>query len=143
MSKSLLYRWFGLRKVPARTRARLVNEGIVFDEEGTSCALSYKSFRGPRNASWRGWEGGAVATLVVTQRTFYAQLPYMLLCDRPIEEAVQHLELELGDGAELVMKFGVEALFERATGQLTCYWRTENAATIFGHLRSLQTGGGG
>ena len=138
MSKGVLYRWFGLRKVPAETRVRLVNEGMVFDEEGTSCALSYRKFRGPRNYSGRGWEGGAVGTLVITQRTFYVQFPYMILCDQPIEEVVRHLELELQGPAKLVMKFVVEELFDKATGELTCYWRTENAVAILDHLRKLQ-----
>lgn len=138
MSKSILYRWFGLRKVPIKTRTKLVNEGILFDEEGTSCALSYRNFRGPRNYSGRGWEGGAVGTLVITQKTFYVQFPYMILCDQPIEEAVRHLELELKGPAKLVMRFVVEKLFEQATGQLTCYWRTENAAAILIHIRNLQ-----
>ena len=138
MSKSILYRWFGLRKIPSETRTRLMNEGIVFDEEGTSCALSYRKFRGPRNYSGRGWESGAVGTLVITHRTFYVQFPYMILCDRPIEEAVGHLDLELRGPAKLVMKFRVEELFDRATGQLTCYWRTESATSIFAHIRSLQ-----
>ena len=138
MSKSLLYRLFGLRKVPVETRTRLINEGIVFDEEGTSCALRYRKFRGPRNYSGRGWESCAVGTLVITQRTFYVQLPYMILCDRPIEKAVQHLELELKGSERLVMNFGVEELFENAIGELTCHWRTENVAAILGHIRSLQ-----
>lgn len=137
MGKSILYRWFGLRKVPSETRTRLTNEGIIFDEEGTSCALRYRKFRGPRNDSGRGWESAAVGTLVITQRTFYVQFPYMILCDRPIEEAVRHLELELDGHAKLVMKFGVEELFQQASGQLTCYWRTENAAAILAHIRSL------
>lgn len=89
MGKSILYRWFGLRKVPTETRTRLTNEGIIFDEEGTSCALCYRNFRGPRNSSGRGWESGAVGTLVITQRTFYVQFPYMIVCDQPIETAVQ------------------------------------------------------
>ena len=138
MGKSILYRLFGLRKVPIETRTRLMNEGIIFDEEGTSCALSYRKFRGPRNYSGRGWESGAVGTLVITQRTFYVQFPYMIFCDRPIEEAVQHLELELKGPARLVMKFGVEELFEQATGQLTCYWRTDNAAAILDHVNNLR-----
>ena len=122
-----------------------MNEGIIFDEEGTSCALSYRKFRGPRNYSGRGWESGAVGTLVITQQTFYVQFPYMILCDQPIEKAVQHLEMELKGSAQLVMKFGVEELFERATGNLTCYWRTDNAAVILAHLQGLQSrhGAGG
>jgi hypothetical protein len=139
VAKSILYRWFGLRKVPAETRTRLMNEGIIFDEEGTSCALSYRKFRGPRKYSGRGWESGAVGTLVITQRTFYVQFPYMILCDQPIERAVHHLELELKGSSKLVMKFGVEELFERATGQLTCHWRTENAASILSHIHALRT----
>ena len=138
MSKSILYRWFGLRKVPIETRTRLMNEGIVFDEEGTSCALSYRKFRGPRKYSGWGWEGGAVGTLVITQRTFYVQLPYMIVCDRPIEKAVEHLELELKGPARLAMKFGVEELFDQTTGRLTCYWRTENAAAILAHIRNFE-----
>ena len=83
MSKSILYRWFGLRKVPVETRARLTSEGIVFDEEGTS-----------RPAS------------------------------RP--------------GARRSGKTRVEELFEKASGQLTCYWRTENAAAILAHISNLR-----
>ena len=37
------------------------------------------------------------------------------------------------------MKFEVEELFEAATGELTCYWRTENAAAILAHLRNLMS----
>jgi hypothetical protein len=138
MSKSLFYRLFGLRKVPKETRNRLESEGIVFDEEGTSCALAYRKFRGPRNYSGRGFVGGAVGTLVITKQTFYVQFPYMILCDQPIEKAVQYLELELHGSAKLVMKFGVEKLFRQSTGELTCYWRTEKASAIMDHVSELQ-----
>ncbi len=138
MSKSIFYRLFGLRKVPKETRNRLESEGIVFDEEGTSCALAYRKFRGPRNYSGLGFEGGAVGTIVITKQTFYVQFPYMILCDQPIEKAVQYLELELQGSAKLVMKFGVEKLFKQSTGELTCYWRTEKASAIMDHVSELQ-----
>lgn len=138
MSKSILYRLFGLRRVPKETRNRLESEGIVFDEEGTSCALAYRKFRGTHRSSGRGFEGGAVGTLVITKQTFYVQFPYMLLCDQPIDKAVQYLELELKGSAKLVMKFGVEKLFSQSTGELTCYWRTEKASAIMDHVSELQ-----
>ncbi len=129
---------FGLRKVPKETRNRLEIEGIVFDEEGTSCALAYRKFRGTHKSSGRGWQSGVVGTLVITKRTFYVQLPFMILCDKPIQEAVQYLELELQGPEKLIMKFGVEKLFEQSTGDLTCYWRTENASAIMDHIKKLQ-----
>ena len=138
MSKSIFYRLFGLRKVPKETRSRLESEGIVFDEEGTSCALSYLNFRGTHRSSGRGWQSGAVGTLVITEQTFYVQFPFMIFCDQPIENAIQYIELEFIEPAKLVMKFEVEKLFEQSTGELTCYWRTENACAIKDHLNELQ-----
>jgi len=138
MGKSLFYRLFGLRKVPTEVRNRLENEGIVFDEEGISCALAYRKFRGLRKYSGRGWQSGAVGSLVITQSSFYVQFPYMILCDKPVEEAVRYLELELQGAQKLVMKFEVEKLFEQSTGNLTCYWRTDSASNIFNHIRNLQ-----
>lgn len=138
MSKSIVYRMFGLRKVPKEKRNRLEIEGIVFDEEGTSCALAFRKFRGTHKSSGRGWQSCVVGTLVITKRTFYVQLPFMILCDKPILEAVQFLDLELQGPAKLKMKFGVEKLFERSTGDLTCYWRTENAFEIMNYIKKLQ-----
>jgi hypothetical protein len=138
MAKSLLYKLFGLRKLTAETRDQLRNEGIVIDEEGTSCALSYRNFKGPRNSSHRGWESVHVGSLVVTQQTFYVQFPYMLVCKKPVEYAATRLELELKNPTKLVMKFTVEDLFEDATGGLTCHWRTHNAPAIHAHLREMQ-----
>ena len=138
MSKGIFYHLFGLRKVPKETRNRLEIEGIVFDEEGTSCALAYRKFRGTHKSSGRGWQSGVVGTLVITKRTFYVHLPFMIQCDRPIEEAVQYLEVELQGSSKLVMKFVVEKLFEQSTGELTCYWRTENASAILDHIIDFQ-----
>ena len=130
---------FGLRKVPIEIRNRFEREGIVFDEEGTSCALSYREFRGPNKSSGRGFEGAAVGTLVITHRSFYVHFPYMILCDQPVDKAVQFLDLDLQGPKELTMKFEVEKLFAQSTGNLTCLWRTEKAAEIFDHLRDLET----
>ncbi len=138
MSKGIFYRLFGLRKVPKETRNRLEIEGIVFDEEGTSCALAYRKFCGTHKSSGRGWQSGVVGTLVITKQTLYVHLPFMIQCDRPIEEAVQYLEVELQGSSKLVMKFVVEKLFEQSTGELTCYWRTENASAILDHIIDLQ-----
>ncbi len=141
MAKSILYRIFGIRKVPKEIRTRLENECIVFDEEGMSCALSFRKFRGTHRSSGRGWNDGAVGTLVISKQTFYVQLPFMIACEKPIKEAIKHLEVELQGPKKLAMKFGVERLFEQSTGELTCYWRTENASAIMNHISNLQTSG--
>jgi hypothetical protein len=65
MAKSLLYRWFGLGKIPADLKSQLEAEGIVLQDEGISGAIIYKNFRSPtRYSSWR-WSG-FVGSLIVT-----------------------------------------------------------------------------
>ena len=138
MGKSLTYRLFGLRKVPKETRRRFDGEGILFDEEGTTCSLAYRNFRGTHKSSGRGWQSGMVGTLVITQHTFYVHLPFMILCDKPVEEAVGYIKVQLKGAAELKMEFEVEKLFDKSSGELTCYWHTENAPAIMRYISELQ-----
>ena len=43
MSKTILYRWFGLGKIPERERMALESEGIVLAEEGVGCTVTMKN----------------------------------------------------------------------------------------------------
>jgi len=138
MAKNLLYRLFGLRKLPAELRRELQLEGIVFDEEGTSCALRFRNFKGPASASHRGWESAHPGSLLITTRSFYVALPHKLSCRKPIEFAAQHLDLELKGPKRLLMTFDVEALFDDATGEMSCLWRTENAKRLQWHLEQFK-----
>src|SRR5437868_3788179 len=54
MSKSILYRLFGLGKIPAAQLARLQHEGIVLLDEGIPGTVTYRNFHRPRRyAAWR------------------------------------------------------------------------------------------
>ena len=139
MAKNIFYRLFGLRKVPKDKRIKFKQEGIVFDEEGTSCALAYRNFRGTHRSSRHGWQSGVAGTFVITKRSFYVNLPYMIICEIPIEKAVQYIELDLKGPQKLVMKFRVEKLFKQSTGELTCYWRTENFLAIMNYVNELRS----
>ncbi|NKB34439.1 MAG: hypothetical protein GKR91_15210 [Pseudomonadales bacterium] len=138
MAKSLFYRLFGLRKVPIETRNRLAQEGILFDEEGTSCALAFKGFKGERKSSLRGWQSAEAGSLIITNQTFYVALPFTILCDKLISEGVKHFSMELKDSNKLVMKFDAEKLFANSSGELSCHWRMQNAEVIYRHLNSLK-----
>ncbi len=134
MSKNLLYRLFGLRKVPAELRTRFEQEGILFDEEGTSCALSYRKFRGTHRRSGRGYQSGVAGTLVITQESMFVSLPYMIHFDHPIETAAANIRLTNVDSDSLTTQFNVEALFAKSSGGLSVRWRTGRARAIADHL---------
>lgn len=59
MAKTLLYRLFGIGKLPAALISEFTNEGIIFSDEGIRGTVTYKNFRGSDRASnWkRQWLG--------------------------------------------------------------------------------------
>ena len=63
MAKTLLYRLFGVGKIPAQWRATIESEGVVLMDEGIGGSVTYRDFRSPgRRASWkRSAFSGAIA----------------------------------------------------------------------------------
>ena len=71
MSKSLLYRLFGLGKIPRRQRAALETEGVVLSEEGIRGSITYKNFRAPgKRILWR--KRTFIGSLVLTEKSIFA-----------------------------------------------------------------------
>lgn len=62
MKRSLLYRLFGVGKIPAEIGSMLKLEGIVLSDEGIRSSLTYINFRSPgRRSGWRRvWFAGSV-----------------------------------------------------------------------------------
>jgi hypothetical protein len=63
MAKPLLYRVFGVGKIPAPLMSQLQNEGIILADEGVKGSVTYRNFRAPgRRDSWRRqWFIGSIA----------------------------------------------------------------------------------
>jgi hypothetical protein len=137
MAKHPVYRLIGLRKVPDDIRRQLEQENILFDEEGTCCALDFRHFRSKRLLASRKFSFGSIGSLVITEKSIFISFPYMISCHRPIEEAIPCIFPGFADG-KLIISFNVSQLFDHASGKLTCYWRTENAEAIYEHLRALR-----
>ncbi|HWP52930.1 MAG TPA: hypothetical protein VN476_02295 [Pyrinomonadaceae bacterium] len=52
MAKTILYRLFGVGKMPAQWRATIDSEGVVLFDEGIRSTVTYRDFRSPgRRAS--------------------------------------------------------------------------------------------
>src|SRR5260370_4687612 len=78
MAKTLLYRLFGVGKIPRQLTATLQSEGIVLLDEGIAASVTYLDFRAPgKRSNWRRqWFTGAIALtrvrLVALQYSNYA-----------------------------------------------------------------------
>ena len=63
MAKSLLYRLFGVGKIPEPLMSQLKNEGVILFDEGVKGSVTYRNFRAPgkRFSLRRQWFTGSIA----------------------------------------------------------------------------------
>lgn len=71
MAKSLMYRLFGIGKVPKKSLSILKDEGILYMEEGIPASIGFRNFRAPGKyyGRKRNWFSGSI---VLTDLHFLA-----------------------------------------------------------------------
>ncbi len=71
MSKTLLYRWFGIGKIPSNALDQIRKEGVVLQDEGIGGSISFRNFRAPGrySSARRTWFSGSI---VLTHEHFLA-----------------------------------------------------------------------
>jgi len=134
MGKTLLYRLFGLGKVPKRILPDIEREGIVLLDEGVSGSVTFRNFRAPgRHYSWRrSWFSGS---LVLTGRRFSAFAFSKAIIDIPIaDDRINELRCSLEDEATLCVHFDPSAFNEDWSGSLECRFSTPQARLFLEQL---------
>lgn len=118
MSKTLLYRLFGLGKIPRDAIDQIQKEGIVLQDEGIGGSVTFKRFRAPgKYYSWRrNWFSGSV---VLTKEHFLA-----FRYSAPIigvswgDEKIRKLDVQLENENVLVVGFEASTFQEEASGDI-------------------------
>lgn len=130
MSKSLLYRTFGLGRIPGEHAPSLKDEGIVHMEEGIRCRIHYRNYRAPgkrfihKQVSFPG-------SLVITRRRFAAYTPSRPLINVPLDDPRIHsLRVDTPAPGVLRVAFNAGDFSPRAEGRVECRFRTHQAKSI-------------
>ena len=134
MAKSLLYRWFGVGKIPTKLKSELQLEGIIVADEGCKASITYKNFRGPgQRFSWkRVWFAGSI---VLTRMRLYASWFSKPAINVPLsDERLKAMQFQLEDNGLTVIHDA--ALFHSDwSGTIEYRYQTEQAAQL---IESLQ-----
>ncbi len=134
MGKTLLYRLFGLGKVPKRILPGLEQEGIVLLDEGVSGSVTFRNLRAPgRYHSWRrSWFTGS---LVLTGKRFSAFAFSKAIIDVPLDDnRIDELRCSLEGEATLCVHFDPSAFNEGWSGALECRFSTPQARLFLEQL---------
>ena len=137
MKKTLLYRLFGLGKIPRQLRPMIESEGIVVADEGIGGWLITKHLNGPGRRHRNRAEGFS-GCLVVTQKRVlcytYGKRQINIAVDDP---RVSELQVALPKAQTLSIAFESGVFREDWCGVMEFRFNTERAQLFHDALRSI------
>lgn len=135
MGKSLLYRLFGVGKIPQQMLAQLQQEGILLSDEGVKGSVTYRDFRAPgRYSSWR--RVGLIASIIVTNVRLVALSSSNPLINVPFsDERIHGLKCSVEEGEKLLIAFDASLFHDDWSGTIEYRFRTPQAQRFLELLR--------
>lgn len=135
MKKSLLYRLFGIGKIPAQYRAPLDGEGVILADEGIKGSVTYRNFRSPmRRANWkRQWH---TASITLTRLRLVAFAYSNQIIDVPLTDGrFKRLEFSLEDPHRLLVAFDAALFHDNWSGTIEYRFKTPHAQAFLDKVR--------
>lgn len=137
MKKTLLYRLFGIGKIPEQHRIALQNEGVLLSDEGIGGSVTYRNFRSPqRHANWkRQWY---TASIILTRTRLLAFAYSSQIIDVPItDERFRRLQFSIENETTLLVAFDASLFQNDWSGTLEYRFKTPHAQAFLDKLRAL------
>ena len=134
MAKTLLYRLFGVGKIPAQWRATIESEGLVLIDEGVGGTVTYRDFCSPgRRASWKK---SAFSGAIALTRTRLLALQFSRpVINVPLEdERLRQMQFSVEREDRILIAFNANLFHNDWSGTIEYRFRTPEAAAF---LKSL------
>ncbi len=136
MAKTLLYRLFGLGKIPGPLRATFHSEGILALDEAIKGSVTYRDFRAPgKCSSWRRvW---FTASVVITQARLVAlQNNNLAINVLFTDERIRSLHFSVEGTDRLLVVFDASLFHPVWSGTMEYRFRTAEAEEFMTTLRA-------
>ena len=136
MRKTVLYRLFGLGRLPRNIRSELENEEIEFLDEGIRSSITFRKFKAPgKHFYWRrNWFSGS---FVVTKKRVAGFAYAKKLINVPFESPLfEKLHIEATDPHCIFVRFEASDFHADRRGTIECRFKTEKALFAVALLES-------
>lgn len=139
MSKSILYRFFGVGKIPAQYEAALKSEGIILSDEGIKGSVTYIDFRSP--GKYSGWRRQwYTASIALTQSRLAAYRSTMPIIDVPLtDERFRQLNFSLEENGALLVAFDASLFHNDWSGKIEYRFQTPQAQAFLDKIGQQMT----
>ena len=127
MAKTLLYRLFGLGKIPEQSMSTLRSEGILACDEGIKGSITYRDFRAPgKYSAWqRQWFTGG---LVLTQVRLVSLISLNQAIDVSLtDERIRSMRFSVEKASTLLIAFDPGLCHPGWSGTMEYRFRTTEA----------------
>jgi hypothetical protein len=139
MKKTLLYRFFGIGKIPASHSSAIQSEGVIIADEGIKGTVTYINFRAPwRYSNWkRQW---CTASIALTNARLIAFQYAGLVIDVPFtDERFRQLNFSVEDNGALLVAFDASLFHDDWSGNLEYRFFTPSAREFLSKLTEKQS----
>ena len=136
MGKALLYRLFGVGRIPKLLGDRLRIEGIVIADEGISGSVTYRDFRAPgRYSSWR--KQAFIGSIVVTNIRLVALMGSKFAVDVPFtDQRIRQLQISR-ERDRLLIALDASLFHDDWSGMIEYRYQTSQAAEVIRWVQDL------
>jgi len=136
MPKSLLYRLFGVGRIPKLLGDRLRMEGVVVSDEGIGGSVTYRDFRAPgRYSSYR--IQAFIGSIVVTNIRLVGLMGSRFAVNVPFtDERIRKLQISR-ERDHLVIAFDASLFHDDWSGTIEYRYHTLHAADIIKWIQDL------
>ena len=127
MATTLLYRLFGIGKIPEPLKLELQREGVLLLEEGIGGSATYRDFRAPgRYSKWRRqWFSGSLA---LTEARLVALQYSQMIVNIPLtDERIRRLDVSVERNDTLVIAFDAALFQSHWSGKIEYRFHTPQA----------------
>ena len=135
MPKTLLYRLFGVGRMPAQWRAAINSEGIVLMDEGIRGSVTYRDFRAPgKRFTWRkvAFSGSIALTKTRLVALQYANPAINVPLS---DERFSKLQISVEGEETLLVAFDASTFHSDWSGTIQYRFYTEQAKALLDRLR--------
>ncbi|MFA5995556.1 MAG: hypothetical protein WCW27_01190 [Patescibacteria group bacterium] len=138
MPKSLLYKFFGLGKMPEKIKQTLINDQLIYLEEGVSFSIKYTDYQAPgrrfyHKKSW--W----VAALGFSNNFFVVSTQRKILINMAIKDKKFSQLKFYQDQATLLIKFNSAVFNNTTSGEIELRFRVENINPFLKFIKNYNT----
>ena len=134
MPKTLLYRLFGVGRMPQQWRATIDSEGVVLFDEGIGGSITYRDFRAPgKRFAWRkvAFSGSIALTKTRLVALQYANPAINVPLDEP---RLKQMQFSVEGEDKLLVAFNANLFHNDWSGTIEYRFRTEHARSFVKEL---------